>query len=88
MKTKEENISFDIDYDSFTKDEIIKIIEFFNQVTLYVDGKISSDYFLERYNEYRKILNSPSFEKRYDKMYFDQTGISIYKLIKEIKNNK
>ncbi len=84
-KNNEENINIEIDYDSFTIDEVVTIVEFFNKVSVFQDGRMKDIELYEAYLQYKKILNSLSFEKRYDKMYEEKTGVSIYKTIKGIK---
>lgn len=85
MKNKDLNISLDIDYDSFTIDEIIVIMDFFNKMIDYHDGIVKEEELKKAYKEYRNTLNSLAFEKRYEKMFLDKTGISIYKTMKDIK---
>lgn len=81
-----EQINFDIDYESFNTEEIVKIIEFFNLISKYSYGeKIDKKVLIDKYHEYRMILNSPTFEKKYDKMFFKQTGIKIYQTMKDLE---
>ncbi|MBP3504251.1 MAG: UPF0223 family protein [Bacilli bacterium] len=87
MKAKtEEQIAIDIDYETFTTDEIIKIFDFFNLISIYVKGgKVKKTDLIESYHTYRKVLNSISFEKRYNKMFEDKTGIKIYQTMRELE---
>lgn len=86
MKAKlEEQIVIDIDYEIFTTDEIVKIFDFFNLISLYVKGKkIKKTQLIESYQVYRNVLNSIAFEKRYNAMFERKTGIKIYQLMKEL----
>lgn len=88
MKAKtEESISIDIDYESFTTEEIIKIFDFFNAISNYCKGgKVPRTLLINSYNEYRRVLNSIAFEKRYNKMFEDKTGIKIYQTMRELMN--
>lgn len=88
MKAKTvEQIVIDIDYETFTTEEIIKIFEFFNLISLYVkSGKVKKSDLIEAYHSYRNVLNSIAFEKRYNKMFENKTGIKIYQTMKEIEN--
>ncbi len=85
---KEQNdaFSYDIDYDIFTTEEIIKIIGFYQNVIKYTKRKISGALLKESYMEYKNIINSIALEKKYDKMFFEKTNISIYKTIKSLDN--
>ena len=87
MKAKiEEQIAIDIDYETFTTDEIIKIFDFFNLITMYVKvGKVKKSDLIAAYHTYRNVLNSISFEKRYNKMFEDKTGIKIYQTMRELE---
>ena len=87
MKAKtEEQIAIDIDYETFTTDEIIKIFDFFNLITLYIkNGKVKKSELINAYHTYRNVLNSIAFEKRYNKMFEDITGIKIYQVMRELE---
>lgn len=87
MKNKKvvnEEFSYDIDYDIFTTDEIIKIISFYQNVMRYQKHKINKKDLKESYSMYRNTINSISLEKKYNKKFLDKTGISIYHLIKSL----
>ncbi len=88
MKARiEEQIAIDIDYESFTTEEIIKIFDFFNLISTYVKGgKVKKIDLINAYHTYRNVLNSIAFEKRYNKMFEDKTGIKIYQTMRELEN--
>lgn len=88
MKAKtEEQIAIDIDYELFTTEEIVKIFDFFNLISLYVKkGKIKKADLINAYHTYRDVLNSIAFEKRYNKMFEKKTGIKIYQTMRELEN--
>lgn len=81
VKKTEDLYSYDIDYDIFTTEEIIKIINFYNLTIKYTKHKVKYDDFINSYNEYRNIINSIAMEKRYNKSFYEKTGISIYHLV-------
>ncbi len=88
MKAKTvEQIAIDIDYETFTTEEIIKIFDFFNLISYYVKGgKVKKSDLINAYHTYRSVLNSIAFEKRYNKMFEDKTGIKIYQTMRELEN--
>ena len=91
MKAKtEEQIAIDIDYDCFTTEEIVKIFDFFNLISLYKENpkKIKKDLLIEAYKNYRSILNSIAFEKRYNKMFEKKTGIQVYQTMRDLMGDK
>ena len=86
-KTKKNEMidsTYEIDYDLFTVDEIIKIIEFYHSMTKYVNHKVSKDVIKMRYLEYKNIIHNLSLEKKYNERFYKSTGISIYEEMKRI----
>ena len=69
---------------NLSTEEIIKIINFYNNVLKYVKHKISFETLKMSYLEYRMTINSIALEKRYNKDFYDKTGISIYHLMKNL----
>ena len=76
--------TYEIDYDLFTVDEIIKIIEFYHAMTKYVNRKVSKDIIKTRYLEYKNIIHNLSLEKKYNERFYKSTGISIYEEMKKV----
>lgn len=75
-----------IDYDLFTTLEIIKIIEFFKLIEQTKTKVIKPEILLSKYREYQNIINNKSLEKKYDKMLFEKSKVSIYQVMKPIIN--
>ena len=86
MKKKDQEIVNDylIDYDMFTVEEIVKIIGFMKLVEDTKRKKVSKQLLIEKYNEYRTILNNKALEKQYDKMLLKKSNVSIYDTMKNI----
>ena len=86
MKKKDQEIVNDylIDYDMFNVDEIVKIISFMKLVEDTRRKKVSKQLLVEKYNEYRTILNNKTLEKQYDKMLLKKSNVSIYDTMKNI----
>ena len=80
MKEKESN--YKIDYDMFNTLEIVKIIEFFKLIESTKTKKVSGAVLVNRYREYQSIINNKSLEKKYDKMLFEKSNVSIYQTVK------
>ena len=88
-KEKLELKEYTIDYDMFSLEEIVKIIAFFELIEkINKKKKYDKAKAIEKYNEYRSILNNKSLEKKYDKMLEKLTGASIYHTMKEIMNDE
>ena len=74
---------YKIDYDMFTTLEIIQIIQFMQMIEATKTRKIEREALLEKYDQYRNILKNKALEKKYDRMLFEKSHISIYQTIKE-----
>ncbi len=83
-KNKEIISNYEIDFDLFNVEETIKIISFMRLIEETKKRKVSSKLLIEKYNEYRNILNNKSLEKQYDKMLEKKCGISIYRIMHNI----
>ena len=80
---------YDIDYDMFSLEEIVKIVGFFDLIEKINRGrKYKKEDAINKYNEYRSILNNKALEKKYDKMLYDLDKISIYHTMKDIMENE
>lgn len=77
--------TYEIDYDLFTVEEIIKIIQFYQLMEQYKNNKVSKQKIKEAYLEYKNIINNLSLEKRHNENFYQKTGISIYQTIKSIE---
>lgn len=73
---------YKIDYDMFEVLEIVKIIDFFRLIESTKKKKVSKALLKEKYNEYRNIINNKALEKKYDKMLYEKSKVSIYEVIK------
>ena len=82
--TNDDQILFDIDYDMFTTDEIIKIYNFYNLMIKHHKKPMNKDKVLAAYREYKNIINNISLEKKYNKEFEKCTGISIYQEINKL----
>jgi len=84
-KSKEVLKEYMIDYDMFTIEEVIKIVSFFKLIEdINKKKRCNKEDAISKYNEYRTILNNKALEKQYDKMLEKESGVSIYKTMKEI----
>ena len=77
--------TYEIDYDLFTVEEIIKIIQFYQLMGQYKNNNVSKQKIKEAYLEYKNIINNLSLEKRYNENFYQKTDISIYQTIKSIE---
>lgn len=75
--------SYPIDFSLFTKEEVVKIIEFLSMIEDINEKKNSGEALGYKYNEYRKIINSKALEKEIDRDFLKASGYSIYKTMKK-----
>ena len=64
--------TYEIDYDLFTVEEIIKIIQFYQLMGQYKNNKVSKQKIKEAYLEYKNIINNLSLEKRYNENFYQK----------------
>lgn len=76
------NYEYPLDYSLYSKEEIIKIIDFF----AYIEDNLKSldkETLKIKYNVYRNIINSKAEEKKIEKEFLKVSGISIYEILKK-----
>jgi len=79
--------TYPIDYDLYTKDEIVKLIEFFSLIEDANErpSKVTREQLVAAYKVYSRTVNSKSLEKEQDKKFEQVSGYSIYKTMKNFK---
>lgn len=77
--------SYPIDYDLFTKDEVVKIIEFLSLIEDANERKVDAIVLSKKHQEFQRMINSKSLEKQIDRDFEKVSGYSIYKTIKKYK---
>lgn len=77
--------TYPIDFDQFTTDEIIDIVEFLSMVEQANEGQVDPHILSHKHKRFRSIINSLSMEKQIDRDFEQLTGYSIYKTIKKYK---
>ena len=61
--------TYEIDYDLFTVEEIIKIIQFYQLMGQYKNNKVSKQKIKEAYLEYKNIINNLSWKNAIMKIF-------------------
>ena len=78
--------TYPIDYEQFTQEEIVKIIEFLALIEELNEGKKFDPHVVSRkHKEYRTIINSIAMEKTIDRDFQKVSGYSIHKTIKKLQ---
>lgn len=74
-----------LDYELFDTTEIIKITAFYKLIVNINKGKsFKKEDIINKYNEYRSIINNKSLEKKYDSEFEKLYNYSIYKTMQNI----
>ena len=50
-----------------------------------MEVKVKKTDLIASYHTYRNVLNSIAFEKRYNKMFDNKTGIKIYQVMRDLE---
>jgi uncharacterized protein YktA (UPF0223 family) len=79
---------YQIDFEMFTTEEIVKIYAFFGLIEQTKHRKLSKNLLREKYREYRNIINNKALEKKYDKMVREKSGVSIFETMKALLPKK
>ena len=83
---KETTKEYFLDFELFDITEIVKITDFYKLIQNINKGKkYNTSEVINRYNEYRSIINNKSLEKKYDIEFEKLYGCSIYKTINNIQ---
>ena len=77
--------TYPIDYDQFTTEEIIVIVEFLALIEEANTTKVDPHVLSKKHQQFRHVVNSISMEKQIDKAFEKASGYSIYKTIKKYK---
>lgn len=75
-----------IDFDLFKIEEIVLIYSFYSLMQKNQKHPQNPQIILDAYNLYRNTINSISLEKKYNLEFEEKTGISIYHIIKKLKD--
>lgn len=75
---------YKIDFDMFTTLEIIQILQFMQLVESTKIKKVDPNELKEKYITYRNILKNKVLEKKYDRMLYEKSQVSIYQVMKEM----
>ncbi|WP_290034183.1 UPF0223 family protein [Ligilactobacillus cholophilus] len=82
----QENYSYPL-MDEWSKDEIIKMVEFYAMVEKANTIGVNRECFLKMVEEFKKIEPSIAAQKQIDHRYKEVSGFSIYKTIKSAQES-
>lgn len=77
--------TYPIDYDQFTTEEIVVIIEFLAMIEDANQGSVDPHVLSAKHKAFRTVINSVSLEKQIGRDFEKASGYSIYKTIQKYK---
>lgn len=66
----------------WNQSEIVKVIEFYNNIELAYEKGVNRDVLLNSFNEFKKIVPMKMNQNNLGKIFEDESGYSIYKTMK------
>lgn len=80
------DFTYPIDYDLYTTDEIMELADFLHLIEKYHDKsyKVDQETLIRHYKDFQSIINNKGEEKRIGDIFEKNTGISIYKTMKDL----
>lgn len=75
--------TYPIDYDLFTQEEVVIIVEFLSLIEDANERKVDPIVLSKKHQAFRSVINSKSLEKKIDRDFEKVSGYSIYKTIKK-----
>ncbi|KRN34341.1 UPF0223 family protein [Liquorilactobacillus mali] len=71
----------------WSTDEIVVATDFYQAVEQLYADKIEREEFLRKYHAYQKVVPMKMDQKKIDREFFDETGMSIYQAAKFVRNS-
>lgn len=81
------NYSYPIDYSLYSTDEIIQLIQFFEQIEKYYQGEVMEEKVLAHYKIFSKLVPSKSDRTKMYKQFLADSGYDVYKVIHILTKN-
>jgi len=81
------DFSYPLDFNDFDLEEITELIAFLDNVEAYAKdhSAVKETTLTEQYARFSAIINNKAEEKRIDKDFKDLTGVSLYRVMTNIK---
>jgi len=80
------NYEYPLDMD-WTKDEMVQAVTFYELVEDAYEGGTNRDNLLAAYAGFKQVVPDKGTEKRYDRMFKDQSGYSFYHAVKQARES-
>lgn len=81
------NYSYPIEYSLYSTNEIIQLIQFFEQIEKYYQGQAIEEKVLEHYQIFCKLVPGKADRTKMYKQFLLDSGYDIYKVISILTKN-
>jgi len=71
----------------WTMEEIIIVMDFYTAIEEAYESSIKKEKLIDLYKEFKKIVDTQSFEKKIVKDFYKVSGYSIFKVMKKTKDD-
>jgi len=71
----------------WTMEEIIIVMDFYTAIEEAYESSIKKEKLIDLYKEFKKIVDTQSFEKKIDKDFYKVSGYSIFQVMKKTKDD-
>ncbi len=79
------DLDYPLDYSLYSVEEITFLIKFLNAIEATKRKKPNKASLIEDYKRYRSIIANKSEEKRIDKAFEKESGVSVYKVMQKVE---
>jgi len=80
------NYNYPLDTEYWSTDEIIDVVNFYNLVEQAYEKGVKEDELMLAYKRFKQIVPSKSEEKKLGQQFENESGYSIYRVVKEARN--
>ncbi|MGM0435521.1 MAG: UPF0223 family protein [Bacillota bacterium] len=82
-----DTLHYPLDFEAYSIDEIKTLVDFLASIEAYHENtrSVSKESLVKKHQRFQSILNNKSEEKRIDRAFKKQTGISIYRTMQSLK---
>lgn len=80
------NYEYPLDLD-WSKDQMVAAVTFYELVEDAYEGTVNRDNFMAAYAGFKQVVPDKGTEKRYDRLFKEQSGYSFYRAVKAVRES-
>ncbi|KGP72284.1 UPF0223 family protein [Pontibacillus yanchengensis] len=85
--SEENAYNYPLDTEHWSTDEIIDVVNFYKLVEQAYEQGVKQDELMQAYTKFKQVVPSKSEEKKIGSQFEKESGYSLYRVVKEAKNN-